>query len=281
MERYIYSNHLQSAALELDETGAIISYEEYHPYGTTSYQAMNANIHAVAKRYRYTGKERDEESGLYYHGARYYIPWLCRWNAVDPLESEYAGMSSYNYGFNNPVIFNDPSGMEGEEQVSGGFESGVGTSGNPIQLASVDIVENRDLPWYTSFGFNEYGYYRNEYSEEGFSDPYNYVRFLDNAAGSIWNLGVDIFYSFKNFSFEGLKGEVVGHYNYYTQTGISQYLEDTKTSFISMFSNIRTYENIVPLLLLKRPITTATAASYEFKNLTTTAKEIKTKLMGN
>ncbi len=93
LTRYIYSNHLQSASLELDEDGEIISYEEYHPYGTTSYQAMNASINAVAKRYRYTGKERDEESGLYYHGTRYYIPWLARWSASDPLESKYAGMS--------------------------------------------------------------------------------------------------------------------------------------------------------------------------------------------
>ncbi|MBX9449846.1 MAG: RHS repeat-associated core domain-containing protein [Taibaiella sp.] len=117
--RYIYSNHLQSAALELDDTVAIISYEEYHPYGTTSYQAMNTAIHAVAKRYRYTGKERDEESGLYYHGARYYIPWLARWTAVDPLEAEYAGLSPYHYSFNNPVMFNDPSGMGPEDESNG------------------------------------------------------------------------------------------------------------------------------------------------------------------
>ena len=115
LTRYIYSNHLQSASLELDENAEIISYEEYHPYGTTSYQANNSDIKAVAKRYRYTGKERDEESGLYYHGARYYVPWLGRWTAVDPLESKYAGMSSYNYGFNNPVVFNDPSGMEPDD----------------------------------------------------------------------------------------------------------------------------------------------------------------------
>lgn len=76
LTRYIYSNHLQSASLELNENAANISYEEYHPFGTTAYQAMNASIKAVAKRYRYTGKERDEESGLYYHGARYYVPWL-------------------------------------------------------------------------------------------------------------------------------------------------------------------------------------------------------------
>jgi|GEM_PF-3399328 len=119
--RYVYSNHLQSASLELDDSANIISYEEYHPYGTTSYQAMNASINAVAKWYRYTGKERDEESGLYYHGARYYIPWLARWSASDPLESKYAGMSPYNYSFNNPVVWNDLSGAgPGEEDVISG-----------------------------------------------------------------------------------------------------------------------------------------------------------------
>jgi RHS repeat-associated protein len=117
--RYIYSNHLQSASLELDDNAAIISYEEYHPYGTTSYQAMNASIKAVAKRYRYTGKERDDESGLYYHGARYYVPWLGRWSASDPLESKYAGLSPYNYSFNNPVVWNDLSGMgPGDDSIS-------------------------------------------------------------------------------------------------------------------------------------------------------------------
>lgn len=62
------------------------------------------------KRYRYTGKERDEETGLYYHGARYYIPWLARWSAVDPLESEYAPQSPYVYCSNNPVIKVDLTG---------------------------------------------------------------------------------------------------------------------------------------------------------------------------
>lgn len=87
--RYIYSNHLGTSSLELDENADIISYEEYHPYGTTSYQAMNSSIAAVAKRYRYTGKERDDETGLYYHGARYYIPWLTRWMACDPINNEW------------------------------------------------------------------------------------------------------------------------------------------------------------------------------------------------
>ena len=112
LTRYIYSNHLQSATLELNEAAEVISYEEYHPYGTTAYQASNETLNAIAKRYRYTGKERDEESGLYYHGARYYIPWLCRWTACDPLEDKYAVMSPYNYCLNNPVTNIDSDGRD-------------------------------------------------------------------------------------------------------------------------------------------------------------------------
>lgn len=72
---------------------------------------MNATVNAVAKRYKYTGKERDEETGLYYHGARYYIPWLTRWTAVDPLDSKYAPESPYNYGHCNPIKWQDSTGM--------------------------------------------------------------------------------------------------------------------------------------------------------------------------
>lgn len=82
--RYQLHNHLGSAALELDDKARVISYEEYHPYGTTAFQAINAAIKCAAKRYRYTGMERDEESGLEYHSARYYVSWLGRWCSADP-----------------------------------------------------------------------------------------------------------------------------------------------------------------------------------------------------
>jgi RHS repeat-associated protein len=83
--RFQFSNHLGSAGLELDDIGELISYEEYHPYGTTAYQAVNKDVKAAAKRYRYTGMERDEETGLEYHSARYYLPWLGRWLSADPI----------------------------------------------------------------------------------------------------------------------------------------------------------------------------------------------------
>src|SRR5205823_2920888 len=75
--RYQFGNHLGSASMELDQQAQIISYEEYTPYGSTSYQAVRSQTE-TPKRYRYTGKERDEESGFEYHSARYYLPWLGR-----------------------------------------------------------------------------------------------------------------------------------------------------------------------------------------------------------
>ena len=83
--RYQFGNHLGSASLELDDAGQIISYEEYYPYGSTSYQAGRSAAEVSLKRYRYTGKERDEETGFSYHGARYYAPWLGRWVSCDPV----------------------------------------------------------------------------------------------------------------------------------------------------------------------------------------------------
>lgn len=106
--RYQFGNHVGSASLELDEQAQIISYEEYAPYGSSTYQAVRSQT-ATAKRYRYTGKERDEESGLYYHGARYYAPWLGRWVGSDPVGTN-DGVNTYVYVHGRPIIANDPNG---------------------------------------------------------------------------------------------------------------------------------------------------------------------------
>jgi len=110
--RFQYGNHLGNCSYELDGNADIISYEEYHPFGTTSFQATDASLDIPLKRYRYTGKERDDESGLYYYGARYYAPWLCRWTAADPSAIK-DGLNLYAYVSNGPVAFKDPTGMWG------------------------------------------------------------------------------------------------------------------------------------------------------------------------
>ena len=109
--RHQLGDHLESSSIELDEQGDIISYEEYYPYGSTSYQAVDSATEVSAKRYRFTGKERDEESGLYYHGARYYAPWLARWTAADPA-GMVDGVNLFAYVRGNPVRLVDPDGRE-------------------------------------------------------------------------------------------------------------------------------------------------------------------------
>ncbi len=110
--RYQLGNFLGSAALELDESASVISYEEYYAFGSTSFQCGRSGAEVSLKRYRFAGKERDKETGLYYIGARYYAPWLARWVAVDPLEQELSPESPYTYVENNPVIMEDDTGMK-------------------------------------------------------------------------------------------------------------------------------------------------------------------------
>ncbi len=129
--RYQFTNHLGSAGLELDDQGQMVSYEEYTPYGNTSYQAMHSQTE-IPKRYRYTGMERDEENGLNYHSARYYCPWLARWVKPDPIGIA-DSVNVYEYVSGNPINIVDPSGlgawdrfMGGVKMVAGGLETAAG-----------------------------------------------------------------------------------------------------------------------------------------------------------
>jgi RHS repeat-associated protein len=115
LDRFQYTNHLGSAVLELDPSGAVISYEEYFPYGSTAYSAVRSATE-TPKRYRYTGKERDDETGLCYFGARYYAPWLGRWLSPDPSDLT-DGVNFYLFCHANPVTLRDPEGNDVEAYV--------------------------------------------------------------------------------------------------------------------------------------------------------------------
>ena len=67
-------------------------------------------------KYRFSCKEVDEETGLYYFGARYYDSRISLWYGVDPLSEKTPSWNPYRYGFNNPIRIIDPTGM-GEEEA--------------------------------------------------------------------------------------------------------------------------------------------------------------------
>jgi RHS repeat-associated protein len=141
MVRYQLQNHLGSTCLELDKEAKVISYEEYHPYGTTAYQVKNKTITCAAKRYRYTGMERDEETGLEYHSARYYLPWLGRWLSADPILLN-GGINFYCFCRNAPIRFLDINGCNSFEDLfkylrdNAGFIAADMPKGGPPQFSS-------------------------------------------------------------------------------------------------------------------------------------------------
>lgn len=106
--RQVLGNHLGSACVELDDAGAIVSYEEYTPFGSTAYRGVASQVE-VPNRYRYAGKERDEETGFIYYGSRYYVPWLGRFLSPDKAGIE-GGLNLYAFVRGNPVTLEDPDG---------------------------------------------------------------------------------------------------------------------------------------------------------------------------
>jgi RHS repeat-associated protein len=94
--------------LEVDATSHVVSYEEFHPYGTTALQ-LGRSGEVSLKRYRYTGMERDEETGLAYHTARYYSPWILRWLSCDPVGLG-DGANVFRYSRCSPCTHSDPGG---------------------------------------------------------------------------------------------------------------------------------------------------------------------------
>jgi RHS repeat-associated protein len=123
--RFQFGNHLGSSAVELDSNADVISYEEYFPFGASSYRAGRTVGEVLLKRYRYTGKEHDTENDFNYHGARYCASWLGRWISPDPAGLG-DGNNVYSYTSNNPVRMIDPNGKEGKETDSGIIKADIG-----------------------------------------------------------------------------------------------------------------------------------------------------------
>jgi len=112
------NDHLGSSLFEIAEDGKIISFEDYYAYGGSCYRFARSQTE-TAKRYRFNGKERDEETGLYYYGARYYASWMCRWISTDPAGTV-DGLNLYQYVKSNPIKYKDENGEVSKNTILGG-----------------------------------------------------------------------------------------------------------------------------------------------------------------
>jgi RHS repeat-associated protein len=132
---YYHPDHLGSAQLVTDHEGKEYERIEYTPYGESWIEKAADGVNMLP--FRFTGKELDAETGLYYYGARYLNPKTSVWISADPALGEYlpvapvddearkhngnlpgqggvfnlVNLAVYHYAANNPVKYTDPTGM--------------------------------------------------------------------------------------------------------------------------------------------------------------------------
>ena len=105
---FFHGNHLGSANLITTATAAPVQFLLHLPYGEEFVKQLNSTYD---ERFTFTGKERDAETGYYYHGARFNssdIGWL----SVDPMADKYPSLTPYNYCAWNPIKLVDADGRK-------------------------------------------------------------------------------------------------------------------------------------------------------------------------
>ena len=108
LQFFYHPDHLGSSSFITNLDGEVVQHIEYVPFGEVFIEERNSVWNTP---YLFNAKEFDEETGMYYYGARYYEPRLSLWMSPDPLGEIFSNSSSYRYGKNNPLKFIDPTGL--------------------------------------------------------------------------------------------------------------------------------------------------------------------------
>ena len=106
---FYHSDHLGSTSYITDDKANITQYDAYLPYGE-----LLVDEHSSSEElpYKFNGKQFDEETGLYYYGARYMNPVTSLWYGVDPKCYKNIHLGSYVYCSSNPIVRIDPNGED-------------------------------------------------------------------------------------------------------------------------------------------------------------------------
>jgi RHS repeat-associated protein len=105
---FYHGDHLGSSSWITDASGNVNQYLAYMPFGESFIDQRSGND----IRFKFTGKERDSETGFDYFGARYYASGLSIWLSVDPMSDKHPDYSPYAYVYNNPFNLVDPWGLD-------------------------------------------------------------------------------------------------------------------------------------------------------------------------
>jgi len=102
LQFFYHPDHLGSSSFITNLEGEVVQHIEYVPFGEVFIEERNSVWNTP---YLFNAKEFDEETGMYYYGARYYEPRLSLWMSTDPLESDFPNASTYHYTLNNPIRY--------------------------------------------------------------------------------------------------------------------------------------------------------------------------------
>ena len=105
---FYHSDHLGCTSYITDKDANITQFNAYLPYGEL---LVDEHSSSEDMPYKFNGKELDEETGLYYYGARYMDPKISMWLGIDPLREKYPSVTGYCYTMDNPIGLMDPTGM--------------------------------------------------------------------------------------------------------------------------------------------------------------------------
>jgi len=126
---FYHRDHLGSTMSVTDSLGATVQQVEYTPWGEVFVERRFGSS-GYESPYLFNGKELDEETGLYYYGARYYDPKMSVWYSVDPLALKHHNLTGYVYCRNNPLNFIDLMGLDDIFDEDGVFIRDTGTGSN-------------------------------------------------------------------------------------------------------------------------------------------------------
>ena len=140
MQFYYHPDHLGSSSYITNLDGEVAQHIEYVPFGEVFIEERNNTWNTP---YLFNAKEFDEETGLYYYGARYYESRVSLWMSTDPMEKNMPYSSTYTYCHNNPINRIDENGLADYFSTSGIFIRSDGNNKDPyiyIQTRKGNVI---------------------------------------------------------------------------------------------------------------------------------------------
>ena len=138
LQFFYHPDHLGSSSFITNLDGEVVQHIEYVPFGEVFIEERN-NVWNTP--YLFNAKEFDEETGMYYYGARYYEPRISLWISSDLLEEQFADYSTYAYAHNNPIKYIDPDGNIPIETIWDAANVGLGFSSLVQNLKAGNYVD--------------------------------------------------------------------------------------------------------------------------------------------